>query len=257
MKNITVLIIILSLGLLISCSDDSVNSSSKTKYIKGDIGSYWIYENFSVDMQTGINTDSSFVDSTYISSKVKVLDEDCSVYTTDNYEDDKLSSTTEMYLREENEKIYTHSGFVTNSFNNLPIDMPFDVEEKWIKIADFNDDLWRVYEMDIDTLEIPFIGAKLVGNITVMGSKEGSETISINGNNHIAQQFRLEIVFTGTIIFNGLPIAFNPENLVDIWFSENVGMVRTYEHPSVISLPFIGDMTIDGNDRVIIRYNTK
>jgi hypothetical protein len=254
-KTPFLLLLMLILGFY-SCSDDTV-SSGKSKYINGNIDSYWIYENFPVDIQQGVIADSSFIDSTYISAKVNVLNKDCSVYTTDNYEDDEISSTTEMYLREEDEKIYTHSGFVTNAFDNLPIDLPFELEEKWIKIADFNDDLWLVYEMEIDTVTVPFIGAKLVGEIKVMGSKEGNESIVISGNNHNAQQFQLEIVFTGTIIFNGLPIAFNPERTVDLWFVENIGMVKTYEHPSAIAIPYLGDMPIDGNERVLLRYIIK
>jgi hypothetical protein len=253
MKNIPILLLLAIILGFYSCSDNSVKSS-KPKYINGDIGSYWIFENIPVDIQNVFDRDSSFIDSTYISDKVRLLDEDCSVFTTDNYEDGELSSTTVMYLREEDEKIFTHSGFVTNAFDNFPMDLPFELEEKWIKIADFNDDLWRVYEVDIDTIEIPLIGAKMLGKVNVMGSKENMESVNIGENNVNAQKFRLEIVFTGTIIFNGIPIAFNPERIVDIWIAENIGMVKNFEHPSVIALPFIGDMPIDGNDRTLIRY---
>ncbi len=253
MKKISILAISLIILTFYSCSDNSVKNSNP-KYIIGDVGSYWIFKNTPVDNQLNFQTDSTFIDSTYISAKANILDKDCDVFTTDNYEDGEVSSTTEMYLREEDEKIYTHSGFVTNSFDNLPIPLPFELEEKWIVIADFNDELWRVYEVDIDTVEIPFVGAKMVGKISVMGSKENMESISINNNNVNAQKFSLEIIFTGTIIFSGIPVAFTPERIVDIWLSENIGLVKTYEHPSIISIPYIGDMPINGNERLLINY---
>lgn len=256
MKAAPYLIAIFFVLLVYSCSDNSVKNS-KSKYLKGDVGSYWIFDNIPVDENYMREIDSSYVDSTFISGKLVVLDEECDVYTTHNYEDGSIDDSTTMYFREENEKIYTHSGFVTGAFDELPIELPFEIEEEWIKIADFNDDLWLVFDFEVDTVKIPFINASMFGDLTVMGNKSILEEIEVGDKSVLAQKFELELIFDGTIILAGMPIDFSPERMMDLWIAENIGLVKSFEHPSEITMPYLGTLNIKGNERILTEYKIK
>lgn len=256
MKTAPYLVAIFIFLFVYSCSDNSVKNS-KTKYLKGDVGSYWIYENIPVDENYVRETDSSYVDSTFISEKLVILEKECDVYTTHDFEDGFIDDSSTMYLREEDEKIYTHSGFVTSAFDELPIELPFEIEEEWIKIADFNDDLWLVYDFEVDTVKIPFVNASMFGDLTVMGNRSVLEELEIGGKTVLAQKFELELVFDGTIILGGMPIDFSPERSMDIWMAENIGLVKSFEHPSEITMPYLGTLNIKGSERILTKYKIK
>lgn len=252
MKNKLFLALSLMIALIItSCSDDKDNPSgpSNKPYLSGTTGNYWIFSVAESDSLDNMILTSE-IDSNVVTGKVMKAGKEAveiSQYVIDNNE---VQESDPMYLYEDaSNKIYMLSSSIMN-FGGLGIEDT--TAEEWYKVADPNDDYWKVMEREI---EIEMFGMPIKGKMIVTGSKGSSKTFQVSGSNIVADTYIINVAFTGSLTFNGTTIPINIDSEQRIYLAKGIGIVSTYQKPIVI--PILSTFKIPGTETKLLRYSVK
>jgi len=242
MKN---LLIILLLGLIISCDDDDSNSENVPEdgirtYIEGQAGSYWYYETYA-DNQSG-NDSLVAIDSIVVEQQLDYEGRSaiqCRRFTrlpeNSNYED-----AGTFYLSTSPDQLWAHSNGFLNLFSgNIPFGDPadfFDLDPEWILLADKNQSRWDAFETDV---EFGFIFFDVTGTTEAKGRRiSTSEIEKINGWNYIVDEYDLNVENRLEIEFGaGVPAPVDFELDYTVKYADKLGIYSIYTISSEVNIP--------------------
>lgn len=241
-------------AFLSSCSDDS-SSPSKSELQPTSLGSWWIYENYSID-SNNVSKKLSGYDSVVVSGKSIIMEKEASVFKTIeiNSIGEPVGNSDNYYNLQDN-KLYMHSKAFTDAVSSQFF--PFTFKEQWMKVADKNDDDWKAYEDDINDFAGPF-GSSVDGKILINGEKGGSKQFTIDNKTVNTSEFILTINFTGSATIPDIlfPITITIERKMYLYFADGIGLVYQKMPPNKISL-LVMNMNLPGSETFLRKYSIK
>ncbi len=269
MKNITNVMTLSLLALiLISCPEDDNptnggNGIDFSTYFSTSSGSFWIYEHKEIDYDSKSQTGETTYDSTAVTGIEEKTGKQATVFTSWDYDNaGGASNPTDLYYYEENESVYAHADLFNRALAQieLPVDIPLDIGDQWLKIADNQSNSWITTSVTIEDVEISFQGIPGLfgGQILVEGTKAGSEKITLSGSEINTIKFAHTITLSGELkslegitLLTLSPISTN----FNLWFGENAGIVKTELESFLASIPLLGEQKINGEKITAIRFN--
>ncbi len=219
--------------MLVSCSDDDPVGPGKDSILPVTLGSYWIYENYNLDESYNRLNKFTGLDSSIISGTTVKLGKNASVMT--KY----TQNRTGVYEKEDDDfyyidgsKLYVHTDYIKNMMSIMS--SIFQIDEKWLLIANENDEDWTVLEQDIDTF--PLIATKIWGHLTMRDTKGGTVTLAVNGKDYTAQEYTLDVDFEGKVLYLKTEIEKSYKVKIHLWFAKGVGLIKSIVYMPAVSL---------------------
>ena len=245
---------------ILSCSSKNSPTNTDTgnggtnSYFPQTIGSYWIYDNFSLDSANNITGSANYTDSVVISSQSVKDGKNAYVYTT--YRDGTPSDTNYFYT--DGSKIFINTLYYNNILSKISVaaqaPLPFNIPAGWMLHSDLNGSTWNAYDTTFKNLD--YLGiAKINGRMTIDYSKGSSSVITINGAQLNSIEFITNFGFSGTITtpFSDVPVDFN--YVIRNVYGENAGIMQTkFEN---LNINFQQAINVQGNLSTAKRYNIK
>ncbi|HOK13421.1 MAG TPA: hypothetical protein PLU67_03760 [Candidatus Kapabacteria bacterium] len=254
---------------LFACSDDdnSNNPNDNTQeknYFPLKAGNYWFYENYDLDMQNQIKTDTKRNDSVVTASSVTYLGKVAFPYVQYSWVINELPVETARYhFYYEKPKLYAETKYVlpTNAVFGLPIDK---IENKWIVLADFQATNWDVFSHQFanETVQLPGlpIALKFNANYTVKATRNTATTkVSIGGVSFDAVEVVLNHSIKGNLTYTILNFPIEVNLVQRFYFVENIGLAKSMLESKTIeiNLGTFGTQKLDveGYQKNLVRYN--
>lgn len=259
MKKFTFIIVLaIASTLIYSCSEDNVQDINYD-LLPLTIGSYWIYNDYELDtLNQRTNEESPQIDSTAITGTEEKLSKLATVYTTYIYNNGEYDKSHDEFYYMENENIYTHSDLVKHYLEavELPIEIPFDIQDQWMLFINPNADKWDVYEQlfDNDSLEILTYSFVYSGSLVVTGEKAGQEELTVNGEKLQTYKYTLKFKFDVSGTMQTVPGELNFELKVHFWYANNIGKVRQLVESMIVDIPFLAEREVMGNELMLKNY---
>jgi len=252
MKNLNILIALACL-FLASCSDSA--SPSKSKIQPLTIGSYWIYDVYDLDTN---NTGrlSQFTDSSVVVGDIEMIGQMGRIIRTFSVDrNGNIDNEIDNYYYETNAKLYMHSKAFTEFFSSSFF--PIEMKEQWMKIADKNDEDWKVYEETLPETIGP-MNMKFSGKIIVNGEKGGTRSFTVGNKELKTDEYLLFINFNGnaTTSLFPLPIPINFDRVMKLYYADGVGLVSQKMESMRFSLAGF-DLPLPGTETILKRYVIK
>jgi hypothetical protein len=236
MNYLKMMLLVAFLGLfLISCSEDdspSKTNTEHTKYFDMAINSYWVDDNYMVDMD-GNMEDSYYQDSTVVTDISE--NNGITVYELTSYVDGQMDDT--MQMGEDDNTLYVYADFLIPDNFPIPTD-GLDLPEGWITFYNKNMNSWNLIE-DITVEDIPISGFMADATFNIDAEKNGTESLSISGESYIADKMLMNIKVEISV---GTPLGTVNKSVTiqsRFYFVKGYGLVKIYTEPEVI------DFTID------------
>ncbi|MGA2297031.1 MAG: hypothetical protein ABSG15_05730 [FCB group bacterium] len=234
-----------------SCSKNSTGPENTfVNYLPTKMGTYWVYDVYTLDSNGNRTSNIPTIDSTIISGTITKLGLVGSIFTSYTIDSSGTSTGTDTYYRSDSSKIYAFTNLITNM---LPSQIPLPINDAWLLIINPNSDLWRIYEQTVTDLQL-FVGVTITGDLNVEGSNEGTEMITIASNNFTARKFLIKMTFIGNLTTGTQTIPITYERKIYQDYVENIGLVKSHIEPSVLPL-IITSFKMDGEDDILNRYN--
>ncbi len=225
MKILSSISLLLTVILISSCNNSSnpVDSNNPNPtdatYFPVNVGTWWSYKSL-VDKEN--NTYS--YDSTVIVANVTKYDKECQMFVTfHNSEDFTYSDTTYYYI--EKTKMY----YLLPGINSSKL--------AWYEFIDFNADLISIASYNAIDEEIAE-DTLFTGTEKLESFKDGTETLSVAGQNIDCIKYKVVYSFDGTIKTKDSNSEAYHNDLYTIyyWYGKNVGLVKTvYEDLEYVS----------------------
>ncbi|MBM2813619.1 MAG: hypothetical protein HW421_381 [Ignavibacteria bacterium] len=253
MKNFSIIVPVLLFFLATGChKENSTTPSNQSSYFPITSGSNWIYDYYTLDSMNNRTNIKPTLDSTAITGNSKMLEKDCKILSSFEFNNGAYTKGPDSYWRTEATKTYVHSN-IFSAMLAMPI-MPITLEDKWLKIFDFdNSDGWLVLVKDIDTL---MFGLPLKGSLQALGSLEEMKTITVPYGSMMTYHFLIRVNFNGNIaapVIGTVPINFTRK--MHFYIAENIGIVKRFYESSSISIPLMGGFSMPGEEANLIRFN--
>jgi len=247
---------ILTLMVITSCSDKSTNPTTTKTYFPLKTGSWWTYENYSLDNTGKRKTETIYIDSIAVTGSTLKLEKNATVLT--SFE--KGVKTEDNYFYSDGQKYYAHSSFVQPDLSKTSFNFPINLDDQWLVIADFNSTEWSLTTKQISNADFPVPGlgtAKINGTLTIKGQMGTTKVMTIEGviNNATANEFKLIYSFSGKISIGILPFDLKFTVYAHNWYVENIGLVQSVTDPLKISIPNIYSVDIDGTEAYLLKAN--
>jgi Holliday junction resolvase len=184
--------------------------------------------------------------------KVETFDEKNTFLISSESQDEELLNI-EMYAIEEN-KIYVYSNIINNMVEYagslFGIDLPLNVDDGWILLADFNKKEWKTYEK---TIENEALGENntISGKISINCSHIEDIEVIVLENKTKTKKYKLEYHFEGQVD-DDFPVNFKIN--VYTTFGKNIGIIKSNVDETQIDLKIVG-FPIGGIVEEIVSYN--
>lgn len=249
-------LLIFALLALLSCSDDNeTNSPTKGALQPTSLNSYWIFDTYDID-SNNVEKKTTTYDSVVITGQKNILDKLATIFTlyTKNISNGQITSNSEYYIYEENQKVYMHSSRFSQAFGNFSV-LPISFKEQWVKVADINDEDWKAYEDDIP--ETAFMGlGTFSGKFLITGENKGKKEFSIYNKKYSAYEFYLNVSFNGNLKLqqSPIPINLNIEQKVYLQFVNGIGLVMQTNSPTKFP---IFNINVPGSKSILTKYFIK
>lgn len=241
-----------------SCSEDKDDSNPITpttkNYFPMKAGNYWVYEDYTRDMNNAKQLDTKETDSVVITGSEIYLNKDSYVFAqfTDG------TPGTPYHHALDGAKLLGEFYYfmpVGSSFS-IPVDK---FENKWVTAVDPNISSWEINSAQfadiILDLDLP-IQVKLAGTLTMKASRGTEVDITIGNSTVKAQEFIVKNIIDAKA--NGL-VDLDLELVSHYYYADGIGLVKsTVDSKSVtLSIPLFGSQTIDinGHESTLLRYN--
>jgi len=252
---------LLILGLtfaLASCSDDNGsnpdddNNSNARDYFPEEVGNYWILDAYDLDMNNNPVTDTYRTDSMIVAGSVNLLDKDADTFLIYD-EDNELKS--QKYFYNDDDDVFIHSDFLNlflSEIGGAMFSLPFNLGNRWIKIADFKENNWAVFDTTFQDFDL-YNGILVSGNFSAKGKKGDQMNISVGSQSYKSQEFILTFQFNGFVSIDPdteKVFTFN----IHHWFGEGVGLIMTTYESSVFDFG-IGSYDFMGKEEKVKRFN--
>ncbi|MDQ1265694.1 MAG: hypothetical protein QG635_845 [Bacteroidota bacterium] len=262
MKKFKTILLGAALIIIYGCSDNggttSPTASGSNPYFPLNNGSYWIYSVSDPDSVSNPDYKPT-IDSTWVKGPINKLGRDGKILATHSVPPQGNPSESEAYFATEGKKIFIHSDYFMGMLSGMEDYLPVKISEQWMKVADSEDDLWRILELEIPDTTFPLMPMiRIKGDLMVFGSMENPESVTVMGTQYQAQKYTIKIDFTGSLQVPGygsLPIQFTRK--IYLYFVENIGLVKRITDKTSIPVPLIGDISFPESDEVLIRYSVK
>jgi len=268
MKKFFILILLgLAPVIFWSCSDDDNSvTPSKSNYFPLTVGSYWVYEKYTLDSNNNRISTSLVIDSAYCKSTSQEVINNITqnVYTLAHFSSSLTNPDQEFYVS--NDQIYQRyqivpgidlSAFGVNVNDYLNLD--------WMLLIDQKNTNWVCYPQK--SLELPAITFPSVGDVIMTltlkldGKSNGDGSYVLNNKSINTKDYELDWTVSGTakipslgVIGNAIPI---PEfKLKTIYkLADNIGIVNIITNSEQVSILNLISFQFPGSEQNLIRYN--
>ena len=266
MTNKTLIIALLGLFLLVSCSDDNTtNPPTEQNFFPLNIGNYWVYENYSLD-----STGKRLIQTKAIDSVVVYKQETEDVLTIKSA---KISVAKHHYSDKdpEEQKLYYTKDALYQKFDRIPglgaelfgIKIKDYIPLNWVLLIDFKNTNWTIIpqgNVKIPDQTIPAVGkVDLELNYTLVGAKGGTKQFTINGKQYTANEFKLSFKISGNVILKDLFNAKVPISEItfptSMYFVDGIGLAYTKTDGVNINIAGVANQRVDGNESELVRFN--
>lgn len=264
-KRIQLAAFLFAAGLIISCSDSDNGanpSNSESDFLPGGVGTYWLYYDYEVDVDGSV-ADEPRLDSTVAGETEEKDGESGRYYDTylKNSEKDQYKKASEMLFYGDGEKIYVHTDFIKQSMERMPIDIDAEVESGWVKYIDSGDELWRIYLLEMESMEMPMFGGGKLEDLSfeMLGSFKGEESINLYGEDFNCYKFEINSVFSANFVVKlmgqEMKYPIDLENIQTLWYAKGVGLVKSEVEPVLFEVPVVGyEIPIEGSVKKLYKY---
>lgn len=239
-----------------SCSDDvqttnpPVTTSSNAFPLKS--GNYYIYDTYRTDTSKVPQDSTRRNDSTAIGATMTI--EGKSAFELTNFRGGTLKLTTD-YAAKDTNTAWLYTTLLPYSIELPEIARPLMPSgRRWMKIADFSKTSWTVFDTTLTNVEVN-VGQKILVDavITQTGSFIKKESVTVGDTTFTAHKFTLSTLVIGKL---STIEATRFTMTEDIWFAENVGIVKDVINPFTVTLgaPFNIKYPVFGAERLLIKY---
>jgi hypothetical protein len=258
MKKITqYLLILLFMGLVVSCSkddDDDKKPTNNKEYFPLSTDTYWTYT------KSQVLDDGSEVMMNYERQEVKgeeTLDGH-STFKVETFVSEspvgfgtEADSKTNYYI--DNGRLWASVSYLENvlSVRELNISFPLNTDIKFIKLIDANVDSWTAIEIPYDKFDFEALGfqvqftGKATYKVKRLGERDFSNTALGLSGKAMAFEYETEIAGSTTVFaapFGTINVKYKSEQ----WFMPEVGLVRRVDaKPSITGTGTVGTVIND------------
>jgi hypothetical protein len=243
-----------------SCSDDNSsnpddnnnNNNGGDDYFPDEDGSYWILDVYELDIDNNPVNETHRTDSMIVAGEVNLLGKEADTYLIYD-EDNELKA--QKYFYSDDSDIYLHSDFINSYLSELGgsmFSLPFNLGNRWIKIADFKNNSWAVFDTTFQDFDI-FNGILVSGNFSVSGKIGSQKNITVGSQSYSSQEFILTFEFKGYVSIDPDTEKIFTFN-IHHWFGKGVGLIQTTYASSVFDFG-IGSYDFTGREEKVIRFN--
>ncbi|MBI5325581.1 MAG: hypothetical protein HZB41_09995 [Ignavibacteriae bacterium] len=250
-KDLLIFILIIITLILNSCSGDNPSGSNGSTLLPTSTGTYWVYLDYSLDSNGNRTNANPTIDSTIVTGPITLHDTSGTIFVSFSIDSNGISNGDTTYYHTNNKKVFAFSNYFTNLIGGLAIAIDLPISEQWIKLVDGEDEDWKVIEQEIPETDIS--GIKIKGNVTILGSKNGTEVINAESRNFNTTKFTLKLIFTGSVTIFSTTLPLNLERKTYLYFADNVGLIRSVIEP--MKLDLLPNMSLPGEEMILIRHH--
>ncbi|MFA6571827.1 MAG: IPT/TIG domain-containing protein [Bacteroidota bacterium] len=234
---------------------NSVILTIKPNYFPFSVGSYWMFENFILNMDQSRDLTSRYVDSTFIEgTELK--------YGKDSYILAALveGSTTAMLYNfySDGPALYSTADYVFPREGATPITLV--IPNDWVLIAHPDSTQWTINTQQINsTIDLGNLGSRPIkGTFKIYVQKGESKVLNFDyGIGDVnTQEYKIFYDFAGSINI-GADIPVNFTLTQHNWYGENIGLMKTLMESKTITIKVLFtsyDYNIQGMESTILRY---
>ncbi len=273
-RNMNKKILILSFMILglIACSERYPNSpyyddsdtqgnslKNKVRYFPDNIGSYWVYETHQLDTLNRIVATSLTIDSIVVENELIKAGKNAKQFSVFSRSDINYKKSDDLFYAIENNKLFTLQTYIAKFFKGIPFQLVTLSENEWIKIVDPDDDLWRIYRLNLDNVTIPNLPlVKMNGKIDILASWEGKKNLNINGKSIETDEYLITFEFDADLTIPLLgTLNIGIERELYQYYANDIGMVFESLSSSSVAFPVMGSINLPGYESKLIKYNIK
>ncbi len=237
--------------LIASCVNNSPTDANSTSLLPHNPGTYWVYEDYMLDSNGNIMTNSLIYDSTIVAGNITIHDTTGTIFLT--YTIGNTGKVDSAFFHSSDQKVYVYSNYFTNILSRLPFSLNIPLPEQWMKLVDENDEDWRLMDQEIPETEI-INGVTLSGTISLYGSKSGIATINAESKNFNTKKFTLKMTFSGTVKYSTYNIPINFVRNTYLYFTDGVGLIKSVSDPVKINVFILPPINFPGEEQTLIRH---
>ena len=153
-KTTAFFLLLIFVAALTSCSDDPIsnpndnNNTILKDFFPNKAGNYWIYESYLLNDDNEKIVETVKIDSMVNTGTELKAEKTADVYRT--YNELKEEISVQHYYKEDSTKLFIHSDYINFLINKnlggFPIELPFKISDSWLKIVDYNQNTWKVFD---------------------------------------------------------------------------------------------------------------
>ncbi|MBP7214775.1 MAG: hypothetical protein KBA52_03960 [Candidatus Kapabacteria bacterium] len=270
MKKLLIVLLMSVLPIVFwSCSDDDDNNPvnpAVKNYFPLSVGSYWVYEKYTLDSNNNRISTSLVVDSAYCKSTAQEIINDVTqnIYTLAHFSSNLTNPDQEFYVY--NDQIYQKyqlapgidlSAFGVNVNDYLNLD--------WMLLIDQKNSSWISYPQK--SLELPAISFPNVGDVILTlilkldGTSKGDGSYVLNNKPISTKDYELDWTVSGTAkipslgaIGSAIPIPeFKLQTIYKL--ADGIGIVNIVTDSQKVSILNLISFQFPGSEQNLIRYN--
>ncbi len=232
--------------ILFSCKDNSTEPTEDFNYyaLKEKNAYTWKYSSISFDKDGNFKEDTRTQEVVDQRGKKFILDKNAFVLLK-TYQDGK---TREDYFYVDNKKLYAHSNYVTPNISGEGFNIPINLPEDWVIIADDEANEWNIVSVPITDIPIatPLGEAKINGTLAIKGQKGKQSEIEFEGKKYPTKEFKILYQFTGKVSISFFNNDLNFTITENYIYANDMGLYELIREPITITVPQIMTQTFDG-----------
>jgi hypothetical protein len=226
---------------LASCKSGTTSPEQPGQLMPLAEGNYWVYDSYELDSNYQ-RTGTKSYDSLYVGASMALAGR--TAYPVFHYDRDDTGSEsfdTLYYSVDADGSLWQYMS-LSGEFQGVEVPT---IPARWVKVTTSgSESTWNVLT---DSATITYSGIPLKINLKVIGSKAGTEEITLQGKAYTAQRFSQTFTaeaaggfakFTGTVTESYIP---------------GIGRAKSYA-TTVMDIPLAGMKTKSGTESVLVRY---
>lgn len=229
-------------------------------------GTFWVYNYFMLDSSNNRVQGSNLKDSLIVFGQANFFGKDCFIiqkYSTnpDNFQYEKKD---DQYFYTEDNKLYTHPNFFVDLLNlsGTSIQLPFQLDEKWYKIADRTQMQWDIYtKVFVDEpMKFGTTDGTVDGKLTIEGHYDGTENVTTPAQSGNSFKFKMKIKFDGKVSVAAMGISdldLKLDREIEFYYMAEIGRVKMKMKAMKVVIPNLTDTSIPGFETELLTYSIK
>jgi len=225
---------------LASCKSGTTSPEQPGQLMPLAVGNYWVYDSYELDSNYK-RTGAESYDSLYVGPSMALAGRTAYPVFHYNRDDTGYENFDTLYYSVDADGSLFQYMSLSGEF--LDIEVP-TIPARWVKVTTSgSESTWNVLDT---TATMTFSGLQLSMKLKVIGSKAGTEGITLLGKAYTAQRFSQTFTaevtgfanFTGTVTESYIP---------------GIGRAKSYA-TTVMDIPLAGIKTKGGTESVLVRY---